>query len=337
MGSSGIITLPGAVGIILGANIGTCCNNCLAAVRGTVSARRAAIAQVIINVLGVLIFVPFIIPYASLLERTSTSLARQIANAHTVFNLTVSALMFPFVKPIARLTGVLFRGKPELKPARVTQFIDDHLRRVPSIAIEEASRELDHLGTAALEMLELSHRALLHGEEEAARKVVQMEREIADPLCDAIERFVDSVIAREIDSPERKHCFQLKNTNTDLERVADHTENMAEAAQDRLNHQVPFSDAAVRDLNRAFDHAKLTLETAMAAFRADDPNLARQACRLEDEMDHIEWGARQAHMTRLTTRECHPEAGVLFVETLRNLERIGDHADNIALSVLRKP
>jgi len=336
MGSSGVITLPGAIGLIYGANIGTCITGFVASTRATVPARRASIAQIIINVLGVVIFLPFVTPYASILKHTSSSLPRQIANAHTIFNVIVSAVLFPFVRPIGRLTMLVVPGKPPSKAPKVTHFIDDRLRRVPSIAILEAAKELDRLGTTALQMIELSQKALVHQEMDAATEVLQLERQIADPLCDAVEGFLDDIIAEKLDGPERKRCFQLKNANVDLERVADHAENMAEAAQDRINHGVPFSEQATKDLNHAFDHAKLTLQTALAAFKADDHQLAWRTCLLEDEMDRIELDARQAHMDRISTGACPPEAGVLFVETLRNLERIGDHADNIAISILRK-
>jgi len=336
MVSSGIITLPGAIGLIYGANIGTCLTGFVASTRATIPARRASIAQIIINVLGVLIFLPFVPPFASMLEHTSSSLPRQIANAHTVFNLMVSAILFPLIKPIGRLAETLVHDRPSPRVPKVTHFIDDHLRSVPSIAIMEVARELDRLGATTLQMLELSQKALVYEEMEAADTILRLERQIADPLCDAIERFLDAIITGKLDGPERTRCFQLKNANVDLERVADHAENMAEAAQDRVNHQVPFSEPAIRDLNRAFDHAKLTLGTALSAFRAEDRELARQTCRLEDRMDRIELDARQAHMARLAAGTCHPEAGVLFVETLRNLERIGDHADNLAVSILRK-
>ncbi|HUV95060.1 MAG TPA: Na/Pi cotransporter family protein [Anaerolineae bacterium] len=336
MGTSGVITLPGAIGLIYGANIGTCLTGMIASSRASVPARRASVAQIIINVLGVVIFLPFVMPYASVLERTSSSLPRQIANAHTIFNLAVSAVLFPFVRPIVRLTSLVVPDRAPSGVPKVTHFIDYRLRRVPSIAILEAANELDRLGATTLQMLELSHKALVHEEMDAATEVLRLEREIADPLCDAVERFLDDIIAEEIDRPERGRCFQLKNANVDLERVADHAENMAEAAQDRINHQVPFSELAINDLNRAFNHAKLTLETSLAAFREDDRELAWRTCRLEDEMDRIELDARQAHMNRLSSGICHPEAGVLFVETLRNLERIGDHADNLAVSILRK-
>lgn len=337
MGSSNVITLPAAIGIIYGANIGTCVTGFLASVRSPVAAKRASIAQITINVLGVLLFLPFITPYAALLQRTSPHLARQIANAHTIFNVAVSALLFPFVKPLAAFTALIVPEKSEVEKPRVTQFIDDHLRSVPSVAVMEAAKELDRMGLTALHMLELGEQALLGREMDAASEILRLERQVCDPLCDAIERFVDGVIAEGgLDSRERRRCFQLKNVNVDLERVADHTENLAEATQDLVHHQVPFSDEAIQDLRRAFEYAQRSLKTALDAFRANDQELAKQACRLEDEMDRIAVSVRQGHLKRVSLGVCHPEADVLFVETVRNLERISDHADNISISVLRK-
>lgn len=97
-----------------------------------------------------------------------------------------------------------------------------------------------------------------------------------------------------------------------------------------------MSDAAIATLARAFEHSRRTLVVAIDAFANQNREKALQACRLEDEMDRLNLSARQGHVERLKTNSCDPEAGVLFVETLRNLERVGDHADNIALTVLRK-
>jgi phosphate:Na+ symporter len=183
----------------------------------------------------------------------------------------------------------------------------------------------------------MSQRALLGREEATAREIIRLERELCDPLCDAIERFVDGVILEGgIDSLERRRCFQLKNVNVDLERVGDHAENLAEATQDRIYHDVPFSPEADVELARLFEQTQLSLKTALAAFRAGDAELARQALRLEDEMDRLTLSVREGHVRRVGLGLCHPEADVIFVETIRNLERISDHADNIAVSVLER-
>ncbi|NLG49066.1 MAG: Na/Pi cotransporter family protein [Chloroflexi bacterium] len=337
MGAGGVITLPAAIGFIYGANIGSCIMGFLASLRSSPAGKRASVAQITINVIGVLLFLPFITPYTGLIERTSPDLARQIANAHTIFNVGVSLVMFPFVKPLTAFSRLIVPDKEETEAPKITQFIDDHLHGVSSVAIKQAARELDRMGLMALQMLELSQQALLNREDDTAQEILRLEREFCDPLCDAIERFVDSVILEGgVDSLERKRCFQLKNVNVDLERVADHTENLAEATQDCIYHEVPFSNEAIVDLSRLFEQSHLSLKTALEAFRAGDVELAKQVLRMEDEMDHLTLSVRQGHLQRVRLGVCHPEADVLFVETIRNLERISDHADNIAVSVLRK-
>ncbi len=336
LGSAGLITLPGAIGLIYGANIGTCFTGFIASLGTSVVARRVSVAQILINVIGVLVFLPFIHPYARLLEGTASLLPRQIANAHTIFNVLVSAMLFPVVKPLERLTALIVPDRPSAVKPSVTRHISDRFRGVPSIAIMESMRELGYMGETTLRMLNLSRDALLNADVDKANEVLALEREVVDPLCDAIERFVDSVIAEGVADREREQCFAIKNINVDLERVGDHCENLAEAAQDRVYHQVPFTDAALRDLDHAFDHVLKTLETALTAVQNRDQELAMQACRLEDEMDRINLSARQNHLVRIQTQACNSEAGVIFIESLRNLERIGDHADNLAVSVLRK-
>ncbi len=194
MGAAGVITLPAAIGFIYGANIGSCIMGLLASLRSSAAGRRASAAQITINVIGVLLFLPFIMPYASLLQRTSTDLARQIANAHSIFNIVVSVILLPFIKPLTAFTRVLVPEKKETEQERVTQFIDDQARGVSSVAIRQASLELDRMGATALRMLEMSRQALINREEQTAQEVLNLERQVCDPLCDAIERFVDSVI-----------------------------------------------------------------------------------------------------------------------------------------------
>ncbi|MEN6480175.1 MAG: Na/Pi cotransporter family protein [Anaerolineales bacterium] len=336
LGASNLVTLPGAISLIYGANIGTCITGYLASLRATVVGKRVSIAQILINVFGVLLFLPFITPYSRLLQLTAGTLPRQIANAHTIFNITVSAILFPFVHQIERLTALIVPDRSvEVKPP-VTRYINDEIRGVPSIAILESAKEVGYMGETVVHMLDLSRDALLHGDLTKAEEVLRLEREVVDPLCDAIERYVDGIIAEDLAEDEREKCFQIKNINVDLERVGDHAENLAEAAQDRVYHEVPFTDEALADLDHAFAHVRETLVTALNAVRTGSHEEAMKACRMEDEMDRINLSARQAHMTRVQLHECNTEAGVIFIESLRNLERIGDHADNLAVSVLRK-
>lgn len=230
LGASGLITLPGAIGIILGANIGTCVTGFVASLGASVTARRVSIAQILINVIGVCLFLPFVLPYSDLLELTSHSLPRQIANAHSIFNIAVSALLFPFVRQIEQLAAIIVPEHPVAEGAEVTRFLSDQLRGVPAIAIGAGLRELNYMGEMALGMLDMSRDALLGPDMAKADEVLRLERTVLDPLCDSIEGFINGVIAEDLADEERLACFRIKNVNVDLERVGDHAENLAEAA-----------------------------------------------------------------------------------------------------------
>jgi len=225
-------------------------------------------------------------------------------------------------------------SQAELLQTLQTRFGHADFRPGQAIAIGAGQRELNHMGAMALDMLAQSREALLDLDMEKAHEVVRLEREVLDPLCDSIEGFINSVIAEDLAEQERQQCFRTRNVNVAPERVGDHAENLAEAAQDRFNHGVPFSDLARQDLENAFDHVQATLSSVLQALIGDDRALAEQMRLMEDEMDRINLTSRERHMARIQDGDCDPEASLIFVEALRNLERISDHADNLADRVL---
>ncbi len=335
MGISHVITLPAAVAILLGANIGTCITGLLAALRLSRASRRASIAQILINVFGVLVFLPFFQPFVTLVSITSTLLPRQIANAHTIFNVIVSVMLFPFVRQLAQLVKWLVPEHETVTPPKLTAYIDERQFRIPQVALQEAFRELHRLGEVTAQMLDCSRRAMLEQDVEAIQWVLNHEDGFVDPVCKALDGFINTLLQSNLSVGQQRRCFQIKNLITDVERVGDLTEDMAEAAQKRIEHQVVFSLQALADIDRLCRHAHTTYMCALEALRDQDKDRARRACDLEEEFDHLYLEARQSHIRRLEEGVCTPEADVLFVEWLRNLERISDHADNLGVSVQR--
>ncbi|MBU0703353.1 MAG: Na/Pi cotransporter family protein [Chloroflexi bacterium] len=335
MGISGAVTLPGAIALLLSANIGTCITGLIASSRLSRSARRASIAQIIINVIGVLLFLPFISPFTTLVSRTSPNLPRQIANAHTIFNVAVSVILFPFVRYIARAANLLVPKSAEEEKPKLTAYIDERQHRLPPVALTEAVRELNRIGEVTAEMIDRGRQALVEGDTGAAQWVLEQESEFVDPVCVILEHFVNRLMQGNLSVNQQKRCFQLKSLITDIERVGDLTEDLAQAAQKKIAHNVRFSPQATEDLNQLCQHTHRTYACALQALQDGDQTLARRACRLEDELDELYLEARQGHIDRLETGICQPEANVIFIETLRNLERISDHADNLGISVMR--
>jgi phosphate:Na+ symporter len=336
MGISNVITLQGAVGLILGANIGSCVTGLIASLRLSSAAKRASIAQILINVIGVLLFLPFINQYANLVSHTSAELPRQIANAHTIFNVTVSAALFPFVKYIAKVTKKLVPDEPIGEKARLTAFIDEMQLSIPAVALIEASRELKRLGDFTAQMMEDSCRALIDQNIPFAKKVLICEDSFVDPVFKTLVDFVNNLLIQGGLTPaQKKRCFQIKNLLMDIERVGDLAEDIAQYAIERAQNNVVFTSEAIDELESLSKHAQRTYVTALSAFEETNKDVARETCRLESEFDHLYWQARQRHIERLNAGICNSEANVIFTETLRILERISDHADNLGVSIMR--
>ena len=335
MGMSQVITLEGAIGVILGANIGSCITGFVASLSLSSKARQASIAQILINVFGVLLFMPFISQYANLVAHTSSELPRQIANAHTIFNVVVSAILFPFVKQITLVSAWLTPKEHLTKKIKVTTFIDEMQLGVPAVALSEAARELTRVGEITAQMLQDSCQALVRLDKTNIKSVLVQEEELVDPIYHELVTFINKLINEDLSLSQQKRCFQLKNLLIDIERVADMAEDIAQYAQERLDNQVVFTPPAIVDLENLWNHAHRTYTLAIHAFSVSDHDEARHVCRMESEFDKLYWHTRQAHIHRIEEGVCQPEADVIFTEILRLLERISDHADNLGVSVAR--
>lgn len=335
MGISDTITLSAAISILLGANIGTCVTGFIASLRLSKASRRASIAQILINVIGVLLFLPFVSAFATLVSWTSPSLPRQIANAHTIFNVLVSVILFPFVRHIAWLAERMVPGGKEIRESDLTAYIDERQFRIPQVALREAFRELHRLGEVTAQMVEQSRRALLDQDMEAATWVLSQEDGFVDPVCAILERFVNKLLQNDLSVNQQRRCFQVKNLLIDVERVGDLAEDLAQSAQQRIEGEVTFSPEATADLDQLCRQAHLTYTRALEALLAQDKEMAREACRLERDFDDLYYAARHGHIRRIEAGVCQPEADVIYIESLRNLERISDHADNLGVSVSR--
>jgi len=332
MGSAGIITLPAAVALILGANIGTTITAMIASIGSSLSSRRLAIAQVLVNVIGVAAFLPFVLPYSRLVATTATSLTRQIANAHTFFNITVTLILLPLVGWLVWLTKRVVPGR-ETAINTAPQFLGDEFLNAPAIALEQARKELFRMGELTSAMLHSCRAALLKGKRGEVNTVLETE-EAVDALDRTIGQFLDRIDAGELSPLGAKRLHVLDHVTGDIERVGDHAVNIAERAEVAVKQGFTFSPQARRDLSDMFDKAIHLYRLSLHALESEDHASAEEALELEKEVDRLEIEYKESHIERLERGTCDPAAGILFVEVLRNLERIGDHAVNIAEDVL---
>ena len=225
--------------------------------------------------------------------------------------------------------------RPEKEQPKLTAFIDEKQYAVPAVAINEARRELFRLGEITAEMVELSCQALIDKDANKAEQVLYMEDNIVDPITDQLEQFVNKLMRSDLSHKQQARSFQVKNLLVDVERVGDMAEDIAQFAQDRIMGEVPFSDQAIQEFEELWRAALSTYQKALVAFQEDDKALAEEVCEVESQFDSMYLAARQKHIQRLECGKCHPKADVVYTETLRLLERISDHADNIGVSVTR--
>ncbi|MGD9396685.1 MAG: Na/Pi cotransporter family protein [Candidatus Thorarchaeota archaeon] len=331
MGAAGVISLGPAIALVMGANIGTCFLELFAGIGATTPAKRTAIAQTIINIIGVLIFIPFLAPFSDIVVLTDVSLARQIANAHTIFNVIVSLIFVPLV-------GVLVKFCEKLIPDKEGEvigkhFFDDEMLHMPQAALLESEREALRTAEKTIEMIILSKNALLTLDLDDARKVIRLEDEV-DESCRDTEEFIDKIREEELNNVDAIWRIKLLAILTDIERVGDLASNIAEFVVDKLKNGISFSQEAIKDVSQMFDLVEETYSTAIKALKTRNKDLAKVAEKLEDDIDVLERKLKEAHVERMRTGVCDPQADAVYVETLRNLERIGDHADNIAYDVI---
>ena len=332
LGINNLITLEAAIAIILGANIGSCVTGIIAAVGSSLSSKRLSLTQLVINIIGVSLFFPFITNFAGLIAMTSGNLPRQIANAHSVFNITVTLIMLPSVSFLVSFVKRLLPGE-EIKIKRGTEFIDEKLLAAPSIALSQAEKEVLRIGNLTYEMLDKAISAIQNNKKETIAKVMELEG-IVDEIYHAIDKFLDDSRFVNLSEKELKKLAYLKHSATDIERVGDHANNLAELAEKKQKKALPFSEDAEEELTTICVKTKMIYEKALIALEGENKEVVKTVQELEDEIDRLQRVFEANHIRRLKYKMYDPLVGIIFVDILRNLERVADHSTNIANAIL---
>ena len=328
MGRQNIIDLNSAIPIIMGANIGTCVTALIASVGSSLSAKRAAMSHFTFNTVGVLLFFPLLAQFTWIISLTSPELSRQIANAHTMFNTTMTIIMLPATGLLVALVKRIIPGE-DVTVDKGIMYLDDKVLHTPSIAIGQAKRETMRMAAIVEEMLNSSKKALLTRQEGFILPVLKNEESI-DQLDDVIERYLTRISHRPLSQSQSEEIAILVHSISDIERVADHTHNIAELAQYMKKEKIHFSKDAMNELEEMFDTARQSFVSAVNVLNTGDEKLGRKVLDLEVAVDHMERELEKNHLERLKKGICGPEAGPIYLDIVRNLERISDHAHNIA-------
>lgn len=332
MGSAGLLTLPAAIALVLGANVGTTFTGLIASMGSCRASRQLSLTQILVNVVGAVAALPLVPLFARFIVTTSPSLPRQIANAHSVFNVASTLAFLPLVGALVWLAERVVPGRGARKVV-APRSLGRELLRTPSIAVQQAKSELLRMGKLTEEMLEICEDGILRGRSSTLAAVAEKEEEV-DALRRAIDDFLSRIDASELPAKEARRWHVLQHAAGDIERVGDHAVNIAERAEAQRREGFSFSAAGETELADMLGKARRLYHLGLEALETEERAPAEEAFALEKEVDRLETLYKEHHIARLEEGACNPTAGILFVEVLRNLERIGDHAVNVAGDVL---
>jgi len=337
--SENILDLAASLPVLFGDNIGTTITAILASIGASIAARRAAATHVLFNVVGTIIFLILLAPFTMYVEWLTGVLGlepkMQIAFAHGTFNVANTLIQFPLIGTWAYLVTKFIPGEEvliEYKP----KHLDPHfIETAPSIAIGQAKEEILRMGGFSVQGLQESFEYLKTGNKKHADTGYQIEDAINN-LDTKITDYLVKISAESISSADSTRHIMLMETVRDIERVGDHFENILELIDYQLVNRVKITDDAMEDLTEMFTLTIGTVQKALEALDLSSLELGREVAEQEDLIDKMERKFRKKHIMRLNEGNCSPQAGMVFVDIVSNLERIGDHAVNIAEAVLGK-
>ncbi len=333
----GAIGLDGAIFVLFGQNIGTCITAMMASIGTTVTARRAATIHLLFNILGTLLFTILIllgVPYIPFIQSlTPGNNVRQIANAHTLFNVINTIWMFPLADKLVDMSKKLVPGKEKDIDAMHLMYLDKRILETPAIAVAQIVKETNRMADLAKQNVAIAMKAFFDRDEQLVEEVHKRE-ELIDFLSEEITNYLVMVNDLPLGNSDSELVANLFHVVNDLERIGDHAQNLAEYTQYVMDNDVAFSQIAQNELTQINTMVINALEDAVAAIKTGDRDIARRVEPQEQAIDDMEIKLRNSHIERLNNQQCSVSSGVIFLDIVTNLERIGDHACNLADSVL---
>ncbi|SKC75551.1 Na/Pi cotransporter family protein [Maledivibacter halophilus] len=335
LASQGLLPIESAFPILLGTNIGTCVTAMISSVGANKTAKRAALVHLLFNLIGTVLFIIlFAKPTLWFVMQASNIAERQLANAHTLFNITNTLILLPFAPILVRIVNRIIPYDPnEEKEIQGIKYIDDRILETPSIALGQVMKEVLHMGNIALESYNSSIKAFFEKSEKFAHETFKIEK-VLNNMEKEIGGYLLKVSNTEISSKQREIIDGLFNTINDIERVGDHADNLAELSVYRIENKLKFSEEALEELRIMYERVTKSYKEALTALKTGNHQTAKRVIEREGEIDLMEKTLRANHIGRLNKQQCIPGSGVVFLDIISNLERIADHASNIALAVL---
>lgn len=335
LAAAGLVPFSAAVYIIMGQNIGTCVTALMSSIGAKKTAKTAAIMHLLFNIIGTIIFSVVAIlffklvnPAAGLGMITQT----EISTVHTAFNIATTVLLFPASNLIIWLAKKIVRQDTPKEDESIV-LLDDRMLETPAIAMQSVDSEVTRMAQIVRRTLETSKEVMFSRDYDTIMKIKD-EESMVDKLCSGITSYVIKLNSLSINEREHKRVASYLQVISDVERVSDYCENISEFAEALQEANKGFSEVGTRQLKEMIDVCADSFFYAVEALADNSKEKALKVIEKESQADDLEIRLRAEHMTRLANNACDTDAGIVFLDALVCLERISDHARNIAEEVL---
>lgn len=337
----GLVPIEFAVFVLFGQNIGTVVTTLLSSAGSKTNSKRAAIIHLLFNVFGTVIFVLITLftPYISLLKMISDDTVVQISAAHIIFNVVSTVILFPFSNKIVALSRkIIPETKDELSKKQQLSYLDDRILSTPPLAVKQAGNEVVRMAELAKENFVKAARAFINIDDSELEEIESTE-EVINFLNHSITPYLVKINNLDISEQDSEYISSMFHAVTDIERIGDHATNLAEATIYRKENKPVLSDDAIKELNVMIENIELLLDKSIAIFKNQSATIeqAKEAVDLEEHIDDLHDEANSNHIKRMNNGKCDTKAGMLFINTITDFERVADHAINIAFYIHNPP
>ena len=330
-----LVPFSAAIYIIMGQNIGTCITAILSSLGAKKNAKTAALMHLLFNIIGTIIFSVIAIVYFEVLHpEAGVGIITQteISIVHTAFNIGTTVLLFPVSSWIIKLAKKIGRVEEDTQD-KSKVLLDDRILETPSIALQSTVREVARMGEIVKDSLDVAKTVLFTLKDEDIQFLKEEETTV-DKLSAGITDYAIKLSSLQISEKEHQDLAHLLQMVSDIERISDYCENISEFAETLYEKKVAFSEIGSSQLREMLDVCIDSYKYALEAFEEKSREKALKVIEKETQADNLEITLRSRHIKRLTNNQCNTEAGIVFLDTLVCLERISDHARNIAEEVL---
>ena len=331
LAATGAISLQVAIPILFGNNIGTCVTALLSSLNANKVAKKAAFIHLSFNLIGTLIFLPLINILSQVVVYLGGDIDKQIANAHTIFNIVNVIILLPFAGVFVKLANLALKDKEGEKPT--INRLDRRFLETPAIAFEQAFQESLTMYDLAKENLTLATNALIDGKITDLKRVYENESEI-NRLERDLSTFLVAISSHDITEVDTNRITSMIKIVSDIERIGDHSKNIAELAEEVSTGKLKFTNDAIEELKLMYNYTLESINSSYASYKNNNRQKANDTVIFEENIDRLEELLRDKHIQRLSQNKCTAHSGAVFLDAISNFERIGDHSINIAEYVL---